>query len=300
MKRQRENRGAEKKPVFERLKEHPLVNGSEQSLDSFVEMTLPEVQLFAARLSGLPSPALPLAEKQNLEAVAKSLIRALNAYRREGVDESYFISYARELSKLVAHGNEFLARAENQIKAVEFVEKKEEIKVLQGEKADAASNLAEDYFQKKAGRDFWEAIAWGCIALLAGAFAIVYIHVHIGSPIPTPRWTAIMLIHEVVPRIIIISILTYITVWCAGNARSSNHNRMLDHQREAAMKAFPDFRNAAKNQPFYGEVILKAMEPLYREHRTGYLDGEQKDSSTPTTVGTVTKVMKETKEVVTS
>jgi hypothetical protein len=132
---------------------------------------------------------------------------------------------------------------------------------------------------------------------LAGIFAIcaiayVMYETHSNTTLPM-HMTMVNLAHELGPRVLVVSLFTFLAVTCATNARAANHNRTLNDRRHAGLAAFPYFKKAATGETqLFRDVVLKAMDPLYGGNPTGYIEGEHA-KETVTSAGLIAKTVKD-------
>lgn len=88
----------------------------------------------------------------------------------------------------------------------------------------------------------------------------------------------------VVSKILIMSVLSFATFWCASNYKSQKHNEVLNAHRSNALKVYRSFVDGIKeDQALENTILLHAAQAVFSARPTGY-DSPDKNSTSITSV----------------
>lgn len=91
---------------------------------------------------------------------------------------------------------------------------------------------------------------------------------------PTP----ILLVQHSIPRLIIVSILTYGLVWSARNYFAAQHNYVVNRHRRNALASFQTFVEGASEKEMKDAVLLEATHAIFTPQDSGFSRGEVPNS----------------------
>lgn len=98
-------------------------------------------------------------------------------------------------------------------------------------------------------------------------------------PIPDDA-TIAKIVHYTSTKLIVLSILYFLIVWCAKNFNSQRHNYIINRHRENALTTFKAFVDAAEEDiNVKNAVLLQATWSIFSVQNTGYSkDGSETES----------------------
>lgn len=79
-------------------------------------------------------------------------------------------------------------------------------------------------------------------------------------------------ISRLAPRLVFMSLLTFVLVWCSKNYRAARHSEVLNGHRARALQTFEMFREAAKDDETKATILRLAAEAAFTPGATGYED----------------------------
>ncbi len=102
--------------------------------------------------------------------------------------------------------------------------------------------------------------------------------------LPSKDISTLQLISQSVAKLIVLSVLYYLLVWCARNCASHYHNYVINRHRQNALSTFETFVKAADNDPdIKNAVLLQATQSIFSSQASGYNYG-QSDTEHPTKI----------------
>ena len=127
---------------------------------------------------------------------------------------------------------------------------------------------------------------WLCAAIAFGIAAVVYAWWSFGHTPEPPTGDSVIgyYIHFAVPRIIILSVISYGLIWSSKNFLANRHNEIVNRHRQNALRTFETFVKAAGNDlQTKNAVLLQATQAIFTPQATGYLSQEP-EVRTPNTI----------------
>lgn len=94
------------------------------------------------------------------------------------------------------------------------------------------------------------------------------------SLLALPNPTPILLIQHSIPRLIIVSVLTYGLVWSARNYFAAQHNYVVNRHRRNALASFQTFVEGASEKEMKDAVLLEATHAIFTPQDSGFARGE--------------------------
>lgn len=89
-----------------------------------------------------------------------------------------------------------------------------------------------------------------------------------------PDPAAIVLIQHSIPRLIVVSVLTYGLVWSARNYAASQHNYVVNRHRRNALASFQTFVEGASDKEIKDAVLLEATHSIFTPQDSGFARGD--------------------------
>jgi hypothetical protein len=143
----------------------------------------------------------------------------------------------------------------------------------------AGISLHSQLFSVEAGRHQRAAAIWlGVVCLvivLTVAFALFGFQISIG-PLQAPPANAapFAITQYVLPRIFIVSILTYGLIFSVRNYNSSRHNFIVNRHRQIALNSFQTFVSSTDNEQVKDAVLMQATQSIFALGISGYIQNE--------------------------
>ncbi len=101
------------------------------------------------------------------------------------------------------------------------------------------------------------------LTALAAVFAVVVVFFWTPQTVPEA-------IQYVVSKLVLLSVLTFSTVWCGNNYRSHKHNETLNRHRAHALMTFQAFVSGTKDPNVSDAVLVQASHAAFQGRPTGY------------------------------
>jgi hypothetical protein len=125
--------------------------------------------------------------------------------------------------------------------------------------------------------------AWWWLAasvLFAGgtvAYALIGLSAHLVGLGETA--TVARVVQAVIPRIIVISILSFGLVWAARNYSASRHNLVVNRHRQNALSTFETFVKAAGDAQTKDAVLIQATQSIFSAQPSGFIRNDPEPGS---------------------
>lgn len=81
-------------------------------------------------------------------------------------------------------------------------------------------------------------------------------------------------------KVIVLSVLYYILVWCAKNYNASRHNYIINKHRKNALHTFESFVKSADDIETKNAVLIQATQSIFSNQPSGYVNKESDQDST--------------------
>jgi len=129
------------------------------------------------------------------------------------------------------------------------------------------------HFKVEANTAKMVAIAWLSVSVTL-AFAIVfYVVFHVEPSLAMLiNPTAIELVKESLPRLLVVFVLSFGMIWAAKNVSASTHNFVVNRHRQNALASFETFVEGASGKEVKDAVLIQATSAIF--FSTGYRLGE--------------------------
>lgn len=115
-------------------------------------------------------------------------------------------------------------------------------------------------------------IVMASITLVAAVAALVTVFIY------HPKDLAAT-IQYVVAKVLVLSTLSFVVVWCARNYRSQKHNQTLNKHRANALMTFRAFVEGTSDERVKDAILLQAAQAAFSGRPTGF-DTPDKESQT--------------------
>jgi len=179
-----------------------------------------------------------------------------------------------------------LARAESRIHAIEsrtiaIENKKESVEALE-KKAERALEVANDAarkagltaygeaFKTEAEASADQAVKWA-IGLALGVVTLLgwiwYATAKIKPEPSDAHWSAHA--RQLGAEILVISLFSYVVVWCAKNFRAARHNAIVNRHRHNALATFERFVAGLADEETKNAVLLQATQAIFAPQPSG-------------------------------
>lgn len=144
----------------------------------------------------------------------------------------------------------------------------------------AAVSQHEDTFAGYADQMAENAKHWfvGTIAATVVTLAAAFLAIDIQ---PDPSSPTTLIVGFTVSKLFAMSILSFVTVWCAKNYRALRHNEITARHRANALKTFLAFREGSSDDTVRNAVLLQAAECAFGARSSGFDTDEQPLSVSP-------------------
>lgn len=80
-------------------------------------------------------------------------------------------------------------------------------------------------------------------------------------------------------KVIVLSVLYYILVWCAKNYNASRHNYIVNKHRKNALHTFESFVKSADDIETKNAVLIQATQSIFSNQPSGYVNKESEQDS---------------------
>lgn len=125
-----------------------------------------------------------------------------------------------------------------------------------------------EYHKKQA---LWWLIATGGFAIATIIYALYSLGPQLNDLGAATIPRAIQLI---IPRLVVIFVLTFGFVWCARNFSSSRHNFVVNRHRQNALSSFETFVKGAGDAQTKDAVLLQATQSIFSPQDSGFIRSE--------------------------
>jgi len=131
------------------------------------------------------------------------------------------------------------------------------------------------HFKDEAITAKWVAVAWLVVAILLAVVIVCYVIFHVEPKLVTlVNPTAIELVKESLPRLLVVFVLSFGMIWAAKNVRASTHNFVVNRHRQNALASFETFVEGASGKEVKDAVLIQATSAIFAPQDTGYATGE--------------------------
>lgn len=149
--------------------------------------------------------------------------------------------------------------------------------------ADAGVSQEGKHFSEEANGHWWFAFMWlllslGLSATLVGMTLYFY---HYPSPIPNEANGQWILLQRVGAKILLLSVLSFLLVFCVRNYSTSRHNYIVNKHRCNALSTFETFVKGAGDADTKDAILKQAVRAVFSPQTSGYLRKEGDVSAAP-------------------
>lgn len=131
------------------------------------------------------------------------------------------------------------------------------------------------HFKDEANTAKKVAFSWLVVASLLAVVIVCYVVFHIEPTLATLNDpTAIELVKESLPRLLVVFVLSFGMIWAAKNVTASTHNFVVNRHRQNALATFETFVEGASGKEVKDAVLLQASSAIFSPQDTGYANGE--------------------------
>lgn len=131
------------------------------------------------------------------------------------------------------------------------------------------------HFKDEAKTAKWVALAWLVVATFLAVVIVCYVIFHVEPTLATLiNPTAIDLVKESLPRLLVVFVLSFGMVWAAKNMSASTHNFIVNRHRQNALASFETFVEGASGKEVKDAVLIQATSAIFSPQDTGYAKGE--------------------------
>lgn len=180
-------------------------------------------------------------------------------------------------------------------------------------------------FSKLARNYFWGAVGWLAAALVLGIVTFVYagLILHDLSPLPSNQFAAVTSAHSpatsnngplardalpsqlkegdassglfaflrtLVPRLIRVTLLLTLFVFCLKNYSALSHNYIVNRHRATALSTFQTFVTGGRDEQIKSAILLQASQAIFSPQPSAFLKGDS-DSPQITPVYEIAKTL---------
>ncbi|RMH33083.1 MAG: hypothetical protein D6694_15745 [Gammaproteobacteria bacterium] len=163
--------------------------------------------------------------------------------------------------------------------------------------AKAGVDIYSSAFENEEKKLLKEARTWlittSLLALITALIAAIfwnadYIYSAIFDLQPDQEQTSVVL-RTLGNKAFILLVFGSATLWCGKIYKSLRHQAAVYKQKAISIDTFETFYSAASDPQAKDAVLLETTKAIFSEHRTGYLDGQAKES--PDVYSQITKVL---------
>jgi hypothetical protein len=131
------------------------------------------------------------------------------------------------------------------------------------------------HFKEEASTAKLVAVAWLSIAIFLAIAIVCYVIFHVEPKLATlVNPTAIELVKESLPRLLVVFVLSFGMIWAAKNVSASTHNFVVNRHRQNALASFETFVEGASGKEVKDAVLIQATSAVFSPQDTGYAKGE--------------------------
>lgn len=148
--------------------------------------------------------------------------------------------------------------------------------------AKAGAAVFTDSFKGSALAAQRDSRKWLCVgAVFAGATMLAAVAVAsgwlgLGLDSEANAW---LLLQPLTGRLFLLTILTYVTVWCGRRSLAERHNSRVNEHRANSLQTIQAFRESANADPTKDAVVLEAARAIFENVETGDLGGNPDKTS---------------------
>jgi hypothetical protein len=144
-------------------------------------------------------------------------------------------------------------------------------------KAGVAQHLA--HFAEESDAYRKRSLAWLGSAGVFAAIILGYVILGVApSLLALPDPTPIVLLQHSIPRLLIVSVLSYGLVWSARNFTAAQHNYVVNRHRRNALASFQTFVEGASDKEMKDAVLLEATHAIFMPQDSGFSKGDVPNS----------------------
>jgi hypothetical protein len=131
------------------------------------------------------------------------------------------------------------------------------------------------HFKVEANTAKLVAIAWLSVAVALAVAIVCYVVFHVEPTLAMLiNPTAIELVKESLPRLLVFFVLSFGMIWAAKNVSASTHNFVVNRHRQNALASFETFVEGASGKEVKDAVLIQATSAIFSPQDTGYAKGE--------------------------
>jgi hypothetical protein len=131
------------------------------------------------------------------------------------------------------------------------------------------------HFKEEASTAKKVALAWLSVAVFLAVAIVCYVIFHVEPTLARlVNPTAIELVKESLPRLLVVFVLSFGMIWAAKNVSASTHNFVVNRHRQNALASFETFVEGASGKEVKDAVLIQATSAVFSPQDTGYAKGE--------------------------
>jgi len=120
------------------------------------------------------------------------------------------------------------------------------------------------HFKQEAKTAKYIALAWLSVAVILGAAILLYVTCHVEPNLAAlVNPTAIELVKESIPRLLVVFVLSFGMIWAAKNVSASTHNFVVNRHRQNALASFETFVEGASGKEVKDAVLIQATSAIF-------------------------------------
>jgi len=136
------------------------------------------------------------------------------------------------------------------------------------------------HFKQEADSHLYQSYWWLGSTILFGVLTVMYalliwdhqlLELSSNAPVDRP---ILLTFARVLPRVVVISILSFGLIWSARNFAASRHNFVINRHRQNALSTFETFVKAAGDEQTKNAVLVQATQSIFSPQASGYSKGE--------------------------
>jgi hypothetical protein len=208
------------------------------------------------------------------------LSAAIAFAREKGTD---YNRLEREAKGVVAEQGKILEEMKSQTHE-KLSEMEEALKQVRSAAAEAGVSQQAIYFNSAARRHFWTSLVWLVATIALGAYTLAFALTELLPPpastvtrqpdeaaVPPVAVPTSVVIQRTIGRVIVISLLTTLLLWCARNYSANHHNFVVNRHRQNCMSSFNAFVKASGGDPATkNAVLLQATQAIFAPQTTSF------------------------------
>jgi len=175
------------------------------------------------------------------------------------------------------------ARALSEEARLEFEKSKKAIENMAiGAREATASTGATVFtadFENESGEQVKQSMRWFAAALIVFLLTIEWASFLYFSTVDTPNILSGNFFQMFVGKLVILSMLIWGTVWCAGQYKTLKHLSTLNKHRALSIKTLQAFSSAASDPQVKDVVLIEACKAVFSAGQTGYLGSDENSPS---------------------